>query len=401
MVQDIDMYQSSYPRQEAINFVKKSQLTDVDQVSRSPKFVPTNSTSTYPLIEMTNLLQFDPRLISAKWGWACRALDADEVYTLDKFGENPKPGDVVVVEVEAIGNHTKIMTSENRRLRLYPGDLIVGVMGNRYATDAYEAEVVGTNDLHLLTNAGMIGTVLTKNQKIKRPSKVTFRGFLTAENGHRVNLKERLFQPMSPGIKVNRPILFVVGSGMNSGKTTAAVKLVKALVDRNVQVAACKLTGSVSCNDYGEYAATAAVHVSDFSDYGFPSTYMACHTELIKLFTTMIADAAKAQPHITIVEIADGILQSETKMMLENNYIRESIDGVVLAANCSTSALFGQELLGSLGHHALCVSGLITSSPLFMEEYVSNGKLPIASSADNGDELADHILNSVELSAIR
>src|ERR1041385_3286092 len=83
---------------------------------------------------------------------------------LEPAGEGgpPAPGDLAVARVEKAGFHKHLTTAENRRLRIYPGVQFVGVFGNRYASDAYEAEVQGTGDLSLLTGAGMIGTVKSK-----------------------------------------------------------------------------------------------------------------------------------------------------------------------------------------------------------------------------------------------
>lgn len=333
-------------------------------------------------------------LLNAKWGWACRTLDLNAVYGLSKADDNPEPGDVVLVRVQKVRNHTRVTSSQNMRTRIYEGDLIVGVLGNRYATDAFEAEVNDLDHLSMLTNAGMIGSVISKNTQVKKPTTVSFVGYVTNEQGQRVNLKENLFHAATE-VNMPNPIVLAVGSGMNSGKTTAVAKLVRALTQQGVNVAACKLTGSISTNDYQELLATGANYVTDFSDYGFPSTYLVPRHEVRDLFKTMMTDVAQHTPDITVVEIADGILQRETKMLLESDYVRQNISGVMLAANCASSALFGLNQLQSLDHNVLCVSGLITSSPLFTREYVSHSDTPVITSADDGSTLADHIAETL------
>ena len=59
----------------------------------------------------------------------------------------------------------------------------------------------------------------------------------------------------------------------------------------------------------------------DFSDYGFPSTYKCELEELLDLFKTMISDIEKINPSLIIMEIADGILQRETSMILNSAII--------------------------------------------------------------------------------
>lgn len=334
-----------------------------------------------------------------KWTWSCRKLNPALPYDV-RYGDRaaPRPSDVAVVRVESLGYHAKIMTAPQGQLRLYPGDLLVGVFGNRYATDAYEAEVTTLEDLSILTNAGMIGTVYSKNAAMKKPTRITFLHYLNDARGERLNLKNLHFQPRVP-VQPLPTIILVVGSGMNSGKTTTMMKLTKALLSNGLRVAACKLTGSVSTNDHSELCATGAHFVTDFSDYGFPSTYLCHENELHDLFHTMMADAAAANPDVTVVEIADGLLQRETRLLLASPMIRSQVAGVLMAATCASSAIYGLSQLEALGHDVIAVSGIITNSPLFMRELKSHNTMPIASSAGDGAELAQVVMQYLEVGA--
>jgi hypothetical protein len=338
-----------------------------------------------------------PQNNQTKWTWSCRNLLPHTEYPV-RYDDRglPQAGDVAMVRVENLGYHIKLMTAQQGQLRLYPGDQLVGVFGHRYATDAYEAQVVTLDNLSVLTNAGMIGTVLSKHQDMKKPTFVTFLHYLTDEHGQRLNLKRAHFHPKRSSQSLGN-IILVVGSGMNSGKTTTMMKLTRSLLERGVRVAACKLTGSVSTNDRGELCATGAHFVTDFSDYGFPSTYLCGEDELHALFHTMMADAAAARPDVTVVEIADGLLQRETRLLLESPVIQRQVQGVVMAATCASSAIFGLDQLHAHGHQVVTVSGIITNSPLFMRELMSQRETAIASSAGNGEELAQVVMQYLEL----
>ncbi len=194
-------------------------------------------------------------------------------------------------------------------------------------------------------------------------------------------------------------VVFVVGTGMNSGKTTTAAALVKALLMQGLRVVACKLTGSVSHRDAFEYMATGAHEVWDFSDYGFPSTYLCSKDELRSLFWAMLDDAARNLPDIVVIEIADGVLQRETQLILADVDIRRHINGVVLTAPCSASALQGVAQLKAHGHQVMAVSGIITNSPLFMREITCYDDVPVASSKTPANELAALIMPHVEVNA--
>jgi len=330
-----------------------------------------------------------------KWSYSCRGLDPVLDYRLSPLaGPGPRVGDVALARVEAIGFHSRMMTARHGRLRLYSGDSIVGIFGNRYATAAFEGEVLPGEEVHILTSAGMLGTVRSRHQNMAPPTRLSLLGYLAEPDGKRINLKERQFHPRLPGHPLPDVVL-VVGTSMNSGKTTAGAKLASSLVRRGLRVGVCKLTGSVCHRDIEEWQATGAHHVRDFSDYGLPSTYLCRKEELISLFLTMIADAAEIRPDILVMEVADGLLQRETKLLLEDPRVREHVRGVVLAATCPGSALFGFAQLAARSHRVLAVSGVITSSPLFVRELLSHERIPVASSAGTGEELADEVMRRI------
>lgn len=328
--------------------------------------------------------------------WACRRLQLHPGDQLDTRSDSPQAGDVIVAEVVKVGNHTRITLGDHRRTRLYPGNHLLGVMGNRYATDAFEGEVGSLEPLHMLTGAGMMGTVKAKHRETASPTCLRFLGYLTRDHGVRVNLKNELFTPTDSKQSISN-VLLVVGTGMNSGKTTTATRLIKGLVEKNLRVAACKVTGSVSERDCMEMLATDAHDVRDFSDYGFPSTYCCDQRELFGLFETMVADSMQVDPDIIVMEIADGLLQRETQMLLASPEVRARVRGLVLAAGCASSALHGIGEVNRLGHIVTAVSGLITSSPLFMRELASQIDIPICCSAQVDSGFANLVAEQLDL----
>lgn len=295
------------------------------------------------------------------------------------------------MRVERTEFHKFLTTAENRRMRLYPGARFVGVFGNRYACDAFEAEVAGTDNLSLLTAAGMVGTVKSRHHSVAEPTQISLVGYLSAAEGSRMNLKQQLFRPAA-GRRMPRNLIYVVGTGMNSGKTTTAARLTNGLSNLRIRVAPCKLTGSVSNRDQDEFSAAAARQAIDFSDFGFPSTYLCNQAELMELFYAMLAEVTANDPEVVLMELADGLLQRETAMLLAEPEIQGACRGVVLSAESSLSALWGTERLRGLGFRVLAVSGKFTSSPLAMREYRENDSdVPVVCSATDGRELANRV----------
>ena len=121
-----------------------------------------------------------------KWSWSCRALPCSlDNRVIPVSPEAPRAGDVILVQVDKVQFHQRIMTAAHERLRIYSGDTLIGVFGNRYATDAYEAEVRTTDDLSLLTGAGLIGTVLSQQCSMKPATSLHFLGYLADQQQQR------------------------------------------------------------------------------------------------------------------------------------------------------------------------------------------------------------------------
>ncbi len=337
-----------------------------------------------------------------KWSWALRRLIRGEAFLDARVPAAPaRVGDVVVVRVEKLGYHSSIVVTDNRKIRIYPGDLLVGVLGNRYATDAYEAEVEGRDELSLLTAGGMVGTIRSSHREMGRGTSVSFVGSVVDPHGIPVNLKERLFRPTARDTSGAGPLLVVVGTGMNSGKTTVLSQTLHGLSRQGLRVAAGKLTGSVSNRDVDEMRGADAVSVYDFSDYGFPSTYLADPAELSLLWRELLAVSGESRPDLTILEIADGVLERETALILRDPQFRQRVTGVLVAADCPLSALGAVEELRKLGYPVLGVSGAFTSAPLFVREFSDHGDVPVLPSTGVGTELAARVMEAFAVSTWR
>jgi hypothetical protein len=96
----------------------------------------------------------------------------------------------------------------------------------------------------------------------------------------------------------------------------------------------------------------------------------------------------RAGAEIAMIEVADGLLQPETRMLLESDEIRSRVRGFVVAGACSSSLLFATEYLRNRGHEVWATSGLITNSPLFVREFTDRSPIPVASSRGSANRLA-------------
>lgn len=331
---------------------------------------------------------------AAKWGWACRGIETAS--SIHVGGAPSQPGDVVVARIHRISNHSRIVETSGARRRIYPGDLIVGVLGHRYATDAFHGLAeIKSGRAHLMTNAGMVGRVQARNRAIKAPTELeVLGGLIDPKTGQIVNLIDQRFSPRADR-EVQAHVVLVMGTGMNAGKTTSATKLIRGLLAQGLEVAAVKITGSVSPGDRSELADTGAGYVADFSDYGFPSTYLLPEERLLSLARTMLADADAHFPQVIVAEVADGVLQRETDIIMRR--LQSVVHGAVLAAPCALSAMAGAEAIEQAGLQLHAITGIISNSPLFMEELEITCGRTVATSNDAGESLGQAVAESLGL----
>jgi hypothetical protein len=116
---------------------------------------------------------------------------------------------------------------------------------------------------------------------------------------------------------------------MDAGKTTTAAHMVRSLTDAGHVVAAAKLTGTACGKDANLLYDAGAVAVFDFTHAGWPSTANLSLGELLSISGRIRAGLAAHAPEFVILEIADGVVQRETAMMLAAPAFRDSIDAVV------------------------------------------------------------------------
>lgn len=278
-----------------------------------------------------------------------------------------RPGDVVLAEVTKLGQHRRLQLASGRYRALNVGDLFIAAAGCRYAADQFEGrgEIRSDEPCALLAGGGVVGVLETQNAAMGMPTAVRLIGVVADTAGKRITLG-RYGQPAN-GERPPR-VIAVVGSGMNAGKTTAAAALVRGLHRSGLRVGAIKATGTGSFGDLQAYDDAGAHWVGDFALTGMASTYRQPVERLAADIDTLLAHAGQQGCQAAVVEIADGLLQPETRALLTDPRSRQWIDGMLYAASDALSALGGLDLLARWGWKPLAVSGLVTRAPLAVRE---------------------------------
>lgn len=324
-----------------------------------------------------------------KHGFTTHAVPLSAMVGLMPLFQKPRVGQLLVAEVLQLGKHTKLESREATTAHIFPGDRIVGAFGNRYATDHFEGYVPDrpVDECDMLSVAGVCGVVVSRHADLGPPTRLRVLGLVTDQEGRPLDQRAFGLRPTiadgardahstGRGAAGNAELIVVVGASMNSGKTTVAGTLVRALRQAGRRVAAAKLTGTAAGKDAGYYASCGADPVLDFTDAGYPSTYMLGLDELLTAHRTLLGHLRATGPDYVVFEIADGIFQRETRMLLESAAFRADVDHVFFAANDSLSAACGVGRLRDYGLPLRATSGMITRSPLATREAVEVTGVP-------------------------
>ena len=288
----------------------------------------------------------------------------------------PKAGDTAIFRVKEIGKHTRIQTVNGNNRYILPGDLVMATFGNRYATEQLEGYVPTKYHAtyHILGQGGVMGIMESIHLKFELvgPTMLSLVGYVVDETGHVVNTKYLNAEPIAkptPSIQpIDPKIILSLGTSMDSGKTTSAAFLARGLKLARKKTAYIKLTGTAYTKDKAMVRDHGAKISLDFSDFGFPSTYMCTTKELLGLYHSLLETAKSIGPDVIVVEIADGLLQRETAALINNIGFKQTVFGVLFSATDSMSAISGADMLKALNFNIIGVTGLFTTSPLLVNE---------------------------------
>jgi len=260
-------------------------------------------------------------LSSAKWGYVTRRVTGHDELRVSVREVGSTLGAFVVARVAHLGAHNHLEGVHGRRVRLFRGDVVVGAFGNRYATDFYEGYLPTADEsVHLLTSGGLIGTVASSHSSKGAPTELEVLGGLTDRHGRPLTTDSVAIDIAAhTGVSAELTLatIVVVGSSMNAGKTTVAASLVHGLSRAGLRVGAAKVTGSGSGKDYWAYLDAGAGVVTDFLDFGMPSTFGYPCDRLIDTAGAIRGYLATEGAEVAVLEIADGILQHETRALVE------------------------------------------------------------------------------------
>lgn len=315
-------------------------------------------------------------LKQSKRAFTTRHVPESEMATILTGDISPQPGDLVLARVERVRQHARIEQPNGRRNRMFVGDTIIVTYGNRYAPDQFESWVPDSlAACDLVAGGGIASEMRFKSPKVKLPTRIEPIGLIGNSKGQRLNLKDWKVDALSSLAEI--PVIFSVGTSMNSGKTTTAAKLIHGLKNDGYKVGAMKITGTGSGGDLWHFMDSGAAVAVDFTDAGHASTYGLEVTEIEQIYLHLKSHVLSHQVDVIVVEIADGILQTETHQLMQADLMKSEASCIYFSAADALSAINGCDWLVEQGYKLNGISGVASSSPLCVHEINNHSNYPV------------------------
>jgi hypothetical protein len=304
----------------------------------------------------------------------------NDAATLISGAVRPKAGDLVLARVDVLGHHRKLESPAGRRAKLYPGDEILLLYGNRYATDQFEAIIPDNlGPCNMVAGGGIAARAVLSNSNARQPTIIEPLGLVGDCDGMPLNLRTyaeptpRLMPEDTLGTshmpaKRTARVIVVVGTSMNAGKTTMAASLIKGLARGGYKVGAGKVTGTGAGGDRWSVTDAGANQIIDFTDFGYPSTYLLSDQTLARLFADICDALCNGGNDYVVLEIADGLFFPETSGLVQAPEFHQRVDDVMLAASDAMGASAGVRFLAEKNLGVYAIGGKITASPLAARE---------------------------------
>lgn len=312
-------------------------------------------------------------------------------------------GDVIAVRVtsrKSTYNHLELTTGRFSQLK--PGDVVAGALGHRRALMGYAGHIperLSPGDaVNLLNIGGCLGICTSSNPDIGPPFECEVLGQVLhfPYLGERIGVPANIQQgahPLTDRLDVEGiPVVAVVGTCMNSGKTFACTSLIQELARARLRVAAAKATGVSLRRDVHAMEDAGAGETMVFTDLGVVTTQRKNAPALTR---SMLTALAAPRPDVIVLELGDGLMGDYgVDAILEAEDICGAFSAVVLAANDPVGAWGGhRQLADRFGIETAVITGPATDNVAGTDLIREKMGVPALNARTRPAELAQQVLS--------
>lgn len=254
----------------------------------------------------------------------------EEIYLDIPFEE----GDVVLIKIPKTNiTYKKIEDKEGREIRLKKGMHIVGVLGIRNSTKGLTGQLpCSEKKVTLLSVGGIIGTAIYTPSYIGNSFPIKLIGTLHNQDGklNTIKMTDNLFCEVEK--ESLKPIILILGTSAECGKTTVAKKLISYFSSQGKKVGAVKITGTGRMRDKLAYKKAGAVISMDFVDVGLPETY-GSKDETLRRIIRLLKYVSSQPVELIIAEAGGDILGGNVNFILRNQEIIGTIKKAIVVSD--------------------------------------------------------------------
>jgi len=157
----------------------------------------------------------------------------------------------------------------------------------------------------VLTGGGLLGKATSVGWRSPPMIRLSYSGHVVRD-GVKVTMKD--FVPPARGARYGGPVVLIVGTSMEAGKTSAAKAIIRQLKTGSLRVVGAKLTGAGRYRDILAMRDAGADAVYDFVDGGLPSTVCA-RAEYRESLDAVLRMIASESPDVAVVEAGASPLE--------------------------------------------------------------------------------------------
>ncbi len=249
--------------------------------------------------------------------------------------------------------YNQLELPSGRMAQLRRGDVVAGCLGHRHALFGYSGRIperlAPGDTVNLLNLGGVVGLCESVNPDLGRPFEAEVLGAVLSFTvlGERIGHPARIAPeplPERPPLDTRGvPMVVLVGSCMNAGKTAAAAALVQEATHRGLVVDGFKATGVSLRRDILAMEDAGCRATAIFTDLGVVSTTPRNSPAVTRTLATRLAAGA---PDLIMVELGDGLIGAYgVDAILADAELAASFTAVVLAANDPVAAWGGVRIL--------------------------------------------------------
>ena len=257
-----------------------------------------------------------------------------------------------------------------RAMTLVAGDIFLATPGHRESTRSVvggvpERGLVAGKNYWVLAESGVVGDLIGGAPHAKTyVGKVKHLGAVAGDDGRAIAIQQFAVPAANRVTDHGAPVFLFLGTSAEVGKTTAALTVLRALLEQgHATVIVLKATGTSGVTEISTYQDYGAAQVFDCVDFGLPTTYPSHRKGMARVFDRALDTCLSITGDAVLIECGGDMLGANVPVFLGRLKRRRPHPKVILAAADAVGAWGGMRMLRNMGLSVDLITGPCTDTP--------------------------------------